>query len=452
MLNRNKMGRGQLLSLWLLLMGTFLLTPRWVEAASCPNVGILLDRSASMNLAPDGTAATAQNPSRWKIAVDAVTNIVTTNDGKFPMGFVLFPSAGSMMCDTRTGFDVPIGYGKRTAILSAMSATLPGGNTPTSGAVRGAVADAALSMPNREQYLILITDGNPCCAVGCQDTVLQLFEAVKAIEEARARNPSVRTFVVGFGALNPTFTDALNQMADAGGVPAMAAGAIRFYQADSATSLNAALDAIIKVVIKGSGDIGGGVTVCDDSCYVAGCPTGQLCSGGACQVNPCSTISCGLGEYCYTDGVSGTGACTSACWQSCPSGQRCILGTCQQSACADACPIATQCDAASGSCRPDPACSGVLCKVGQGCKGGRCVDDVCSYISCPKDTRCVPLEGTCLALPGAVPPGVDTVGSGCSCNLGAHGPGSSYSAVWGLSVLALAGLFRARSRRRRLSA
>ncbi|MFO0573383.1 MAG: vWA domain-containing protein [Polyangia bacterium] len=421
------------------------------RAASCPNVGIILDRSSSMNLAPDGSGATAQNPSRWSVAVEAVNNIVATNDGKFPMGLVLFPKQGTAMCETRTGFDIPIGYGKKADIVNTLAVVSPGGDTPTAGAIRGALADPALSVPTRQQYLILITDGQPCCAVGCSDYDVQKFEAVKAVEEAYARNPSVRTFVVGFGQLNPQFTAALNEMADAGGKPAATTGTIRFYRADSAASLNAALDSIIKVVIAGGGDIGGSVTVCDDSCYSTGCPAtppGQICAGGRCQSNPCDGTSCAFGQYCYTDGTSAS--CASPCWQSCPAGQRCVRGSCTASKCSEPCPSGTACDEAAGFCRTDTRCNGVACKPGQGCRAGVCVDDPCSFVRCPADTTCIALEGTCQPNPGAQPP-VEAVNSGCSCDLGRGGGGSGGTSS-GLQVsaaLLLGGLILLRSAGRR---
>jgi hypothetical protein len=433
-----------------------LLLPGGARAASCPNVGIVLDRSSSMNLAPDGSGATAQNPSRWSVAVEAVNNIVATNDGKFPMGLVLFPKQGTAMCETRMGFDVPIGYGKKADIVNTLAVVSPGGDTPTAGAIRGALTDPALSVPTRQQYLILITDGQPCCATGCSDYDVQKFEAVKAVEEAYQRNPSVRTFVVGFGQLNPQFTAALNEMADAGGKPASTTGTIRFYRADSAASLNAALDSIIKVVIAGGGDIGGSVTVCDDSCYSTGCPAtppGQICVGGKCQGNPCDGMTCGFGQYCYTDGSSAT--CVSPCWQSCAAGQRCVRGSCTASKCSEPCPSGTACDEAAGFCRTDTRCNGVACKPGQGCRGGVCLDDPCQFVSCPADTTCIALEGTCQPKPGAQPP-VEVMNGGCSCELGgahapAGAPGRPTSGPQAAALLALAALalLRSAARRRR---
>jgi hypothetical protein len=426
--------------------------PPLAEGASCPNVGIVLDRSASMNLAPDGNAATAGNPSRWSIAVDAVNNIVSTNDGKFPMGLVFFPLRGTTMCETKNSFDIPIGYGKKAEITTALMGTTPGGNTPTAGAIRGAITDPALQATNREQYLILITDGQPCCATACTDYDVQRVEAVKAVEEAFGHKPPIRTFVVGFGQLNPQFTAALNEMADAGGKPASATGPIRFYQADSAASLNMALDSIIKTVVQGGGDVGGMVSVCDDSCYASGCPAGdprQICVAGQCKSDPCTGYSCGFGEYCFTDGTSAS--CASPCWQSCQAGQRCVRGSCQASACAEPCPSGSTCDEATRVCRTDPRCTGVACKTNQGCVAGQCVDDPCQYVKCPQETTCVALEGTCQPLPGARPPDPNAIG-GCSCDLGrsadparAAGPAGATAAA-AASMLATL-LFRLRRRR-----
>lgn len=424
----------------------------WLDSAwagRCPNVGIILDRSASMAQTPDGTAPSPTNPTKWTIATKAVSDIVTRNDGKFPMGLVYFPStSGSGVCGASASFDIPIGYGQKSAIMSSLGTVMPSGNTPTGDAINYAINDQVFLDTARKQYLILITDGKPCCMPGCTDASILAFDAVNAVKLARGRKVEIQTFVIGFGKLAPDELQVMNDMADAGGQPAATTGMYHYYRAEDSTALNAALDGIIKTVISGGGDVGSGTTVCDDSCYSVACPSSQICVSAQCQKNPCSGVSCPAGTYCYTNGTS-AGACVSPCRDACGSGQRCIRGVCQASTCADSCAKGEVCDA--GSCRADAACAGVSCKSGQGCVGGSCVDDPCAYLTCPRNFACVAMEGTCLPLPGTDPHADDPnqlAVSGCSCDL-RHGQ-TGHSVLTTLTSLAMI-LFLLRRRTSSLS-
>ena len=423
---------------------TLLLLPS-ARAGRCPNVGIILDRSGSMTQTPDGTAPSPTNPTKWQIATKAVSDMVTRNDGKFPMGLVFFPSTSSAgVCAASASFDIPIGYGQKSAIMSSLTTVMPNGNTPTGDAINYAINDQAFQDAVRKQYLILITDGKPCCMPGCTDASILAFDAVNAVKLARGRKVEIQTFVIGFGRLAPDELQVMNDMADAGGQPAATTGMYHYYRAEDATALNAALDGIIKTVTSGGGDVGSGTTICDDSCYSVPCPSGQICVSAQCQKNPCSGVSCPAGTYCYTNGTS-AGQCVSPCRDACPSGQRCVRGTCQASTCADPCAKAEICD--GNSCRSDPACAAVTCKPGQGCVAGSCADDPCAYLTCPKNFACVAMEGTCLPLPGTDPHADDPNQinvSGCSCDLRQGTTGHSV-----LSTFAALGLFVALIRRRR---
>ena len=177
----------------------------WLDSAwagRCPNVGIILDRSASMAQTPDGTAPSPTNPTKWTIATKAVSDIVTRNDGKFPMGLVYFPStSGSGVCGASASFDIPIGYGQKSAIMSSLGTVMPSGNTPTGDAINYAINDQVFLDTARKQYLILITDGKPCCMPGCTDASILAFDAVNAVKLARGRKVEIQTFVIGFGKL-----------------------------------------------------------------------------------------------------------------------------------------------------------------------------------------------------------------------------------------------------------
>jgi hypothetical protein len=365
------------------------------------------------------------------------------------MGLVYFPStSGSGVCGASASFDIPIGYGQKSAIMSSLGTVMPSGNTPTGDAINYAINDQVFLDTARKQYLILITDGKPCCMPGCTDASILAFDAVNAVKLARGRKVEIQTFVIGFGKLAPDELQVMNDMADAGGQPAATTGMYHYYRAEDSTALNAALDGIIKTVISGGGDVGSGTTVCDDSCYSVACPSSQICVSAQCQKNPCSGVSCPAGTYCYTNGTS-AGACVSPCRDACGSGQRCIRGVCQASTCADSCAKGEVCDA--GSCRADAACAGVSCKSGQGCVGGSCVDDPCAYLTCPRNFACVAMEGTCLPLPGTDPHADDPnqlAVSGCSCDL-RHGQ-TGHSVLTTLASLAMI-LFLLRRRASSLS-
>lgn len=409
------------------------------HAGRCPNVGIVLDRSSSMLAAPDGSAAGPDKPSKWTIATQAIAGVVNRHDGRFPIGLVYFPSTSqSGLCAVSPSFDFPIGYGQKGGLLGSLSGVQPNGNTPTGNAIMNAINDPAFLDASRKQYLILLTDGKPCCQAGCMDSVQAAFDAVSAVQTARGRLQEIKTIVIGFGQLQADEQQVMNELADAGGMPAAKTGPTRYYRADDSTALNTALDNIVKTLIAGGGDVGPGVEVCDDSCYAVGCPSGEICVAAACQKNPCASVSCEAGTYCYTDGHS-PGQCVKPCRASCAAGQRCIRGECQTAACKQPCESGQRCGS-GGQCEADPACFPVQCRNGQGCVGGACVDDPCRYVSCPNHFSCVPLEGTCVPTPGS-PDDSGTAG-GCSCDVS----GGRGSLSFGAALLLLLGLRLTRKR------
>jgi hypothetical protein len=219
-------------------------------AGRCPNVGIILDRSGSMAQATDGSAPTPTNPAKWEIATKAVSDLVNQHDGKFPLGLVYFPSTSvTGVCATSASFDIPIGYGNKGTILSSLTTVKPSGNTPTGDAINNAINEPSFLDAARKQFVILITDGKPCCMPGCTDASVLAFDAVSAVQRGRGRQVEIKTFVVGFGRLAPDELQVMNDMADAGGVPAATSGMYHYYRAEDSTALSAALDGIIKTVV-----------------------------------------------------------------------------------------------------------------------------------------------------------------------------------------------------------
>ena len=215
------------------------------QAARCPNVHIILDRSGSMSINMPGTAAT-----RWTVAKDAVKNVLTQYNAKLPLGMSIFPAMG---CDSQLVTE-PV-YGSQAVMETAMAAWGPSGSTPSATAVRDAQALGSLNDPKRAQYIILITDGGPGC--GTLDTCPG---TVNEITKARMKSPAINTFVVGFGGgLSPSESMCLTQMAVAGGKANTSPE--KFYKADTAAELSRALAEILKVV-TGGGEAGTGDGIC----------------------------------------------------------------------------------------------------------------------------------------------------------------------------------------------
>jgi hypothetical protein len=100
--------------------------------------------------------------------------------------------------------------GAANGIVSSMDNTTPGGNTPTSAALQGALQYAktwAAAHPDRQTMVVLATDGDPTI---CEPTATALIRQYAA--DALAQAPKVFTAVIGMGELGN-----LNPIAEGGG-------------------------------------------------------------------------------------------------------------------------------------------------------------------------------------------------------------------------------------------
>jgi len=186
-----------------------------------PNVLIVLDRSGSMDDSIGGGS------TKWELAVAAVKTLLTDYGDSVRFGLVLYSSDG----DCGPG-QVLVGVGDGTAadINGEMDGASPDGSTPIGDTLDGLVSYAGLGDTTRDNYILLLTDGEERCD----------GDGEAAVTALRNRTPEVKTFVVGFGGeVDP---DALNAMAVAGGTDLP--GATKYYQADDAAALQAAFDAI----------------------------------------------------------------------------------------------------------------------------------------------------------------------------------------------------------------
>ena len=135
------------------------LTVSSVEAAKCPNVQFVLDRSGSMSATVPGAGPGA---TRWSVAKAAINKVVDKWDGQFPIGISIFPPTGGSGCGSQ--LVTPPAYSTKAAIKMAIDANGPSGGTPSGSAMRDAQMIKEMRDPERKQYVVLITDGGPGCS------------------------------------------------------------------------------------------------------------------------------------------------------------------------------------------------------------------------------------------------------------------------------------------------
>jgi hypothetical protein len=296
-----------------------------------PNIMILLDKSGSMGLpinpgaaqCPSGCGQSTSNPcpancsTRISELRSAMNTFLTNSGGVARLGLYAYPT-NSVCGDESSGTLVPAKL--RVAMLTdsndvpadisakalevntsiqAISASASGddavsGGTPTAGSLRLVGEYPTLADKNRENFVLLLTDGLPNCngqnpitclnpaacrctttscgtvstATFCQKGCLDDSGTVDAI---RALNKQkIRTVVVGFGSDTSAggAAETLNAMAEAGGFartcnPMLpnsgcsdgcdASGSFcnsKFYQASNGAELASALASISDIINK----------------------------------------------------------------------------------------------------------------------------------------------------------------------------------------------------------
>jgi hypothetical protein len=179
-------------------------------AAQLPvDLFIMLDKSTSM-LEPAGAT------DKWTAVTQALRDFVNAMQangigvglGNFPLGF-----DEPQVCNANYAMPtVPIAQlpGAANAITTAIAGIVPGGQTPTSAALKGALQYAktwAAAHPDRQTIVVLATDGDP---TQCEPTATAQIAQFAA--DALAQAPKVFTFVIGIGDLGN-----LNPIAEGGG-------------------------------------------------------------------------------------------------------------------------------------------------------------------------------------------------------------------------------------------
>ncbi len=217
---------------------TTVFTKHVVAHPLAPNLMLLVDWSASM-LTNTGTQAPCPSTigacgpgvpcpagcaTRMSDLQAALHDWLASQGTRVRFGLAVFPSDDA--CTATTGSKVLVELPPRSItdvkaslqaqadqVSTAISTVVPGGDTPTADSLRFAGALPQLVDPDRDNVIVLFTDGAPACgATSLAD------DAVAAVAELRARN--IKTMVIGFGpdALSQPGADALSRVAAAGGL------------------------------------------------------------------------------------------------------------------------------------------------------------------------------------------------------------------------------------------
>src|SRR2546423_1606891 len=95
-------------------------------AATCDsNLLIVLDRSCSMQDAPDGQPVSSTNPSKWTIAGQVLQQLTTTYASKIRFGLIMFPDQTGMSCVQDGPIYVNVGPNTGAMVASTVMGTTP---------------------------------------------------------------------------------------------------------------------------------------------------------------------------------------------------------------------------------------------------------------------------------------------------------------------------------------
>ncbi len=264
------MQRIQLLSLTLAVGLAALSSSGVARAQNCefPGALVVLDRSTSMR-------GTIGGVSKWNIATDALSMMVTNFEDSVHFGLMVYPGPagdgargiegdvpacfGGVDCTpdgpqcTTGEVVVDIGADHADPVIDALvfPDSVHDSYTPTWQSLEAAAGYAPLRNHLRRNFVVLITDGWQCCGVysdadgvHCTNAGSERYIAVDRV--ADLRELGITTYVIGFG--GSVDAEALNRMANAAGTALPGcnpdAGVPCYYQADNHGQLEGFLSEI----------------------------------------------------------------------------------------------------------------------------------------------------------------------------------------------------------------
>lgn len=201
-----------------------------------PNVVVLMDRSGSMTWAVSNT-----DPAiRWNVASQSLSSVVNSFDSSARLGYAAYPQGNiNGNCTVSAAADVAPTVGAASAIESQMSQhpAAAGNGTPTLQILTQAAAGTMFTPDlDRENYLLLVTDGEPSChPAGWTDEDLKSGIEAEVAKLANGSIP-VKTYAIGFG--EGVGHDFLQRVAIAGQTN-------QAFSTKDSTSLTAALDEVM---------------------------------------------------------------------------------------------------------------------------------------------------------------------------------------------------------------
>ncbi len=227
-----------------------LLIPSFAKAQNCsvPKVLIVLDKSSSM------VRNQVNNETLWHWATQALSQLVTTFDGRIDFGLMMFPAPPGQC--TAGQINVDVGAGSATDIISALGVAPPysGNYTPSHQTLDLVASYSPLQDASSQNFVIFISDGWQWCDPYDPATRFLSVNSVTAL-----KNLGIKTAVIGF--YNSVDYLGLNRMAVEGQMPRTGCDTtatfdelqtnpnLRCYQqADNFSELTAALNAIATTI------------------------------------------------------------------------------------------------------------------------------------------------------------------------------------------------------------
>ncbi|MBW1806948.1 MAG: VWA domain-containing protein [Deltaproteobacteria bacterium] len=203
-----------------------------LDASPLSNLLLVVDKSASMN---DPTAGS--DPDRTKVMDlrDAVNFLLDEYDGKIRFGWMPFPNQDD--CDPGV-VSVDVGDDSASTIRMLVNAFVAWGKTPTGETLSNAAAYEGLQDLQRNNFVVLVTDGLPTCPNGGGQADSDL--ALAGVQQLKVQG--IDTFVIGLGEdINSSNPQLLTDMALAGGTN-------NYHPASSLDQLKAAFEEIGKAI------------------------------------------------------------------------------------------------------------------------------------------------------------------------------------------------------------